>query len=125
MKTYLSLATPVAALVATLVSAPALAAAEPSYLPSQRAAEILVDGGVWSAHAPNGRTFDLTLDRDGTGKIRGPMPFALSVKWTVKQDALCISGTMMSKCLRFQEITGGLQGWNGDKADLRLTRPAR
>ncbi len=107
-----------------LAASHALAAQGPAYLQPQKAAAILADGAPWSADAPNGRSFKITLNKDGTGSIKGPMLFSLSVSWKVKGDTMCLNNTMMSKCLRFREIPGGLQGWNGDAPDLKLTRPA-
>ncbi|ANW05304.1 hypothetical protein LMTR13_05020 [Bradyrhizobium icense] len=118
MKTHLKLA---AAAAAILASIPAFAAAGQAYLPPQKAVAILVDGAPWSADSPNGRSFKLTLNKDGTGSIRATL-FTQSVTWTVKGDAMCLSGTTMSKCLRFQEISGGLQAWEGDKPDLKISR---
>lgn len=117
MKTQPRLAT---AAVAILASFAALAEEGQDYLPPQKAAEAVADGVPWSAVAPNGRNFKLTLNKDGTGSVKGP--FTLSVTWVVKGEELCLSGTMMAKCLRFREIPGGLQSWNGDKPDLKLTR---
>lgn len=116
MKTHLRLA---AAAVAILASIPALAAER--YLPAQKAAAMIADGAPWSADAPSGRSFKLTLKKDGTGSIQAAL-FTQSVTWLVKGDAICLSGAMMSKCLRFQEVARGLQGWEGDKPDLKLTR---
>lgn len=78
MKLYLRLAT---AAVAIFASIPVSAAEGQGYLLPQKAAAILADGVPWSAHAPNGRTFKLTLNRDGTGSIGGPLMFTLSVNW--------------------------------------------
>lgn len=111
----------VAACVA-LAPVHAMSAEKLTYLPPQSAASVLADGKSWSAQAVNGRTFKLTLTQDGAGAINGPLNFKLSLKWAIKGDTLCLSGTMISKCLRFQEIPGGLQGWNGDERDLKLTR---
>lgn len=118
MKTDLKIAT---AAIAILAASHVFAAQGQAYLQPQKAAAILADGAPWSADAPNGRSFKLTLNKDGTGSIRS-MLFTLSTDWTVKGDAVCISNRMMTKCLRFSEIPKGLQGWDGDKPDLMLTR---
>lgn len=118
MKAYLRLT---AAVGAILVSIPAFGA-EQNYLPVEKAAVILADGTPWSADAPNGRSFKLTLNKDGTGSIRGPLPIPLSTTWAVKGDALCISNRMISKCLRFTEIPRGFQGWEDGKLDLKISR---
>ncbi|OCK55422.1 hypothetical protein [Bradyrhizobium sp. LMTR 3] len=116
MKTHLRLAM---AAVAVLAAIPALAAER--FLPAQKATAMIADGAPWSANAPNGRSFKLTLNKDGTGGVQGTL-FSQSVTWSVKGDAMCLSGTMMSKCLRFQEVAGGFQAWEGDKPDLKLSR---
>ncbi|RVD38514.1 hypothetical protein EN742_17600 [Mesorhizobium sp. M4A.F.Ca.ET.020.02.1.1] len=119
MKIQLALAT---AAVAFLDSTATFAAGTQDYLPPGKAAAILADGAPRSASAPNGRSFKLTLNKSGTGSIRGPLLFSLSVNWALKGDAMCITYTMISECLRFREVPGGLQGWNGDKPDLKMTR---
>lgn len=118
MKTQLRLST---AAFKILISASAAAAQQLAYLPPQKAAVILADGAPWSADSPSGRSFKLTLNKDGTGSVRATL-FTQSVTWSVKGDALCLSGTMMSKCLRFQQIPGGLQGWQDGQPDLKVTR---
>jgi hypothetical protein len=107
---------------AILAASPAFAQEGKSFLPPQQAAAVLADGVPWSALAPDGKTMKVTLKRDGTGSIRGPMPFALSVTWTVEHEAVCFDGKMGRKCLRFSMAAGGLQGWDGDKPDLKFSR---
>ncbi|SCW88927.1 hypothetical protein SAMN02927900_06168 [Rhizobium mongolense subsp. loessense] len=111
-----------AASVAILASSTSFAAGGQTFLPPQKAAAILADGAPWSALAPDGKNLKFTLRNDGSGSIRGPLPFTLSVTWTLKDDAMCISGRMGTRCLRFQEVPGGLQGWDGDKPDLKFSR---
>ncbi|MGY5811048.1 hypothetical protein ACXHXG_25530 [Rhizobium sp. LEGMi198b] len=118
MKMHLKLA----AIAVILASNPAFATEGQAYLPAQKAAAVLADGAPWMADAPDGKTLKVTLNKDGTGSIRGPLPFALSVTWTVKGDAMCLSGKMGTKCLRFREVSGGLQSWDGDKPDLKFSR---
>ena len=119
MTMYTKLATAAAVLLASAVT---VAQQGRDYLPPQKAAEVIADGTPWSAAAPNGRNFKLTLNKDGTGSIRGGLPFAMSVTWTIKDEAFCLSSTMMSKCLRFQQTPEGFQSWDGDKPDLKLSR---
>ncbi|WP_321803388.1 hypothetical protein [Burkholderia sp. BCC1988] len=119
MKAHLRL---VVAAISMLTTISTLAEEDEAYLPPQSAVALLADGVPWSAVAPSGRTFKLTLNKDGTGSIHGPLLFTLSVKWVVKGDAMCISGTLMAKCLRFREVPGGIQSWEGDKPDLKLSR---
>ncbi|WP_411197183.1 hypothetical protein [Rhizobium sp.] len=118
MKTHLRLA---GAVIAALAASPAFSAQQ-EFLPAEKAAAILADGAPWSALAPDGKALKVTLAKDGTGSIRGPMPFAPSISWTVKDDAMCISGKMGTRCLGFRSAPGGLQGWDGDKPDLKFSR---
>lgn len=110
------------AIGAVLASTTVFAATDQTYVPAERAAAILADGQPWSALAPDGKTLKFLLKKDGTGSIKGPLPFTLSVTWTVKGDTMCINGKMGEKCLRFKVAPGGLQGWDGEKADLRFSR---
>jgi hypothetical protein len=119
MKTYLKLMAVVASIFA---SGPTLAAEGQAYLAPQKAAAILADGQPWSANAPDGKSLKITLNKDGTGSVRGPMPFTLSLTWSVKNDTMCILGKMGTKCLRFREVPGGLQSWDGEKPDLKFSR---
>ncbi|AWI56998.1 hypothetical protein [Sinorhizobium fredii] len=119
MKTNLRLAVTCATIVA---AGPSIAAEGQAFLPPEQAAAVLADGQPWSALAPDGKTLKVTLKKDGTGSIRGPLPFTLSVTWTVKGDGVCINGKMGTRCLRFNEVAGGLQGWDGDKPDLKFSR---
>jgi hypothetical protein len=111
-----------AAVVAAIASFATHADDGQDYLPAQKAAEALADGAPWAAASPNGRNFKLTLNKDGTGSIGGALPFTLSVTWAIKGEAVCLTSRMMAKCLRFREIAGGFQSWDGDKPDLKLTR---
>ncbi|KAA3450319.1 hypothetical protein C7I87_11805 [Mesorhizobium sp. SARCC-RB16n] len=108
--------------VPLLASGASFAAQEQAFLAPQKAAAILADGSPWSADTPDGKTLKFTLKKDGTGSIRGPMPFTLSITWTVRGDAMCITGKMGTKCLRFRDVPRGLQGWDGDKPDLKFSR---
>jgi len=118
MKIHPGLAAAVA--VQILAATPALAQGQP-YMPIQKAVSMLADGAPWSADSPNGRSFKLTLNKDGSGSVSATL-FTQSVTWSIKGDAMCLSGTMMSKCLRFREIPRGLQAWEGDKPDLKISR---
>ncbi|MFS8056741.1 hypothetical protein QD357_28585 [Rhizobium sp. BR 317] len=118
MKTHLKLA----AAAAILAASPAFGTEGQAYLAAQKAAAILADGAPWTADAPDGKTLKVILNKDGSGSIRGPLPFALSVTWTVRADAMCLSGKMGTKCLRFREVPGGLQAWDGDQPDLKFSR---
>jgi hypothetical protein len=119
MKTNLRLA---AACAVMLASSSSFAAKGQAFLSSQQAMAILADGRPWSADAPDGAALKITFKKDGTGSVSGPMPFSVSFTWTVKDEAVCISGKMPTKCLRFHGLPNGLQSWDGDKPDLKFSR---
>lgn len=110
------------AAVSLAILSSSLSFAAEAFLSPRKAAAVLADGQPWSAVVPDGKTLTFTFKKDGTGSIRGPMPFTLSVTWTVEGDAVCISGKMGTKCLRFQTVPRGLQSWDGDKPDLKFSR---
>jgi len=97
-------------------------AAEGSFLPIEKVVATLADGKAWSAETPDGKTIKIIFNADSTGSIRGPVPIPLSLTWTVDGELLCIKTKMATPCLRFTQVSGGLQGWKGGKKDLKLTR---
>ncbi|RWH94070.1 MAG: hypothetical protein EOR51_11205 [Mesorhizobium sp.] len=111
-----------ALLLALLAASPSFAAESQAFLPARKAAAVLADGRPWSVNAPDGKTLKFTLKKNGTGSVSGPMPFRLTVSWTVMGETVCITGRMGTKCLRFSEIPGGVQGWDGDRPDLKFSR---
>lgn len=118
-------------LSAVAVAAAAFGAARPvaaqstvsSFLAPQQAVGVIMDGKPWSAKSGDGRNLTITLNKDGTGSTKGPMPFALSVSWEIKGEAICLHvGPAGTKCVRFRQVAGGFEGWNGNQLDLKLTR---
>lgn len=98
----------------------AVAAAE-TFLPPANAVKLLADGRPWSAVTADNRQARMTLRPDGTGSFEGP--FTLPVAWSIKGQDVCFAlGIVGTKCLRFRRIDGGLEGWQGAVADLKLTR---
>ena len=94
-----------------------------SFLPPAQVAEILADGRSWSGVMQDGRQVTITLNRDGTGSFRGPMPMVLSATWAIRGEDFCIRLRMAGlRCLRFRRVTGGLEGWRGDEPFMRLSR---
>lgn len=110
------------ALVNIILAYPSFADDSKVYLSPQKATAILADGKPWLSSGPDGKPLKLTLNKDGTGSINGPMPFKLSVKWFIEGETVCLNGLMGTKCLRFQEIAGGFQGWEGNKPEMKLAR---
>lgn len=102
-----------------LTTTPPLQAEE--FMSAVQAARFLADGRPWTATLPEGKTARLTFNPDGTGSFEGPV--TLSSGWSVKGSQFCVDMSFAGKrCLRFKPIKNGLQAYQGDTADLRLTR---
>ena len=117
----------VVARVMLLLALHTSAAAGESYLPPQAAAAMLSDGAPWSAETPDGhRKFRITLNPDGTGRLRGEsrrsLLFSQNISWRIEGPTICLASLFVKKCLQFRESPGGLQGWEQDQPDLRLRR---
>lgn len=95
----------------------------PSFLAPAQAVRIIMDGQPWSAQSADGKNLKITLNKDGTGSAKGPMPFALTVAWEIKDESVCLTlGPAGTKCVRFRQVAGGFEGWNGSQVDLKLVR---
>lgn len=116
--------TSVAAAMAGLLTATPQVAAQPAapFLPPDVAVARLVDGRAWSATTGDGKRMSVTFNRDGTSSLSGPMPLAIQATWVAKGEAICLSGPMGAKCLRFRQIAAGYEGWLGDKLEMTLAR---
>lgn len=108
--------------IAIVLAIPNLTSAEEGFLSPQIISSLITDGEPWISESPNGRKFNLFLNKDGTGKIEGPLFFNLSAMWKIKGEEICLSTAMMDKCLRFKEVSEGFQGWVGEKPDMKLSR---
>jgi hypothetical protein len=104
-----------------LASQAAAQVPETAFVPVARAVELLADGRPWSAVAAEGRRAQIVLQKDGTGTFAGPM--TLSIAWRVEGETLCLAIPVAgTRCLRFREIAGGVQGFRDSRPDLALTR---
>lgn len=120
MKTPIALAG--AAMLAAATPPSAASEGGPALTP-QTAAAVLADGAAWTVETAAGRRkFDLTLNPNGTGRLRGPLRLNMAVSWRIEGDDLCLESAFMEKCLRFSEEPTGLQGWERGQPDLRLVR---
>lgn len=94
-----------------------------AFLDPKQAASEIADGRAWAARTGDGKDVTITLNGDGTGTVKGPMPFPMSVAWQVKGEAICLAlGPAGRKCIRFRRIDVGYQGWNEAGPDLILRR---
>ncbi len=86
-------------------------------------AKSLIDGRPWKVSSADGNSGSLTLNPDGTGSMKGPMPWALSSSWEIKGREICISVSIGgTKCLLFRQVAGGFEGWRNNKVDIKLSR---
>jgi hypothetical protein len=110
--------------VLTSLLAPIAAAAPTSaqeFLPTAQAVQLLADGRPWTAVNAEGRRARVTFKSDGTGAFEGPVNMAIG--WSVKGHDICLDLRFAGvRCLRFRQVAGGLQGFQGQTADLRLSR---
>ncbi|RWI57072.1 MAG: hypothetical protein EOR16_15885 [Mesorhizobium sp.] len=110
-----------AAIIAILASSrPSIS--QDAFLPIEQVVTTLADGRPWTVNAPDGKKLSFTFNADHTASIRGPLPVPLSITWFVGGDELCLATPKGAKCLRFQQVPGGLQGWDDDKKDMKLVR---
>lgn len=120
IRSTVSSAMAASACAAIWIATSGVAAAQP-FLPPPEAIKILADGGPWTAQVSGGMKAKITFNKDGTGVFEGPL--TLPTTWAIKGDAICLNLRVAStKCLRFRQTKGGLEGWEGDKLDIRLTR---
>jgi hypothetical protein len=85
------------------------------------AVKAIVDGRPWSAVPAGGPSAKITLKKDGTGTFEGPL--TLSINWEVRGQEFClILGFPGTKCVRFQRVENGFEGYAGGKLDLTLSR---
>jgi len=90
-------------------------------LPVGQAARALADGRAWSAVTPDGRKTKMTFNADGTGSFEGPI--TMTTRWAVRGQEICIDLSVAgSRCLRFRRTPDGLQAYQGQQPDLRLSR---
>lgn len=90
------------------------------FLAPTEAVKVIIDGKPWSALSGEGRSATITLNRDGTGTLQGPI--TLSISWEVKGHDVCLNLKVDLLCLRFRPIAGGYAGYKGQKLDLTLSR---
>jgi len=123
VKRMLRIACVVAAIVSALTPTGGIlrAQAEREFLRPAQAAKMLADSRPWAARGPDGREAKIIFHPDGTGTFEGPM--ALSAKWTIKGEDICITMTIIGvKCHRFARVAGGLDAYTDGAVELQLRR---
>jgi hypothetical protein len=83
----------------------------------------IADGAPWTTTAPNGGKMRMTLNPDGTGRMKlGIMSRAIT--WTEKDNAICLGGMPggAARCVTFRPIEGGFAGTGTDGMTLVLRR---
>ncbi|MBR1132781.1 hypothetical protein [Bradyrhizobium iriomotense] len=98
------------------------AQAEREFLRPAQAAKMLADSRPWSATKKDGRDATVSFNPDGSGTFKGG-PFALSTKWEIKGEDICITMSVTGvTCHRFVRVAGGLDGYTNGALDLQLRR---
>jgi hypothetical protein len=83
----------------------------------------IADGAPWTTIAPNGGKMRMTLNPDGTGRMKlGIM--SRNITWTEKDDAICLGGMPggAARCVTFRPVEGGFAGTGSDGTTLVLRR---
>jgi hypothetical protein len=82
----------------------------------------ITDGKPWNAKASDASNMKMTLNPDGTGKVKfGPM--SRKIGWTPNSNGLCLTGIPGGKkCVEFTAIVNGFSGKAADGKTLTLTR---
>jgi hypothetical protein len=82
----------------------------------------IADGKAWDAQPDGASKMKMTLNPDGTGKMKfGIMSRAIA--WTPNGDGLCMTGIPGGKnCIVFTPIANGFTGKTADGKTLTLTR---
>jgi hypothetical protein len=83
----------------------------------------IADGAPWTTTAPNGGKMRMTLNPDGTARMKlGIM--SRKITWTEKDDAICLGGMPggAARCVTFRPIEGGFTGTGSDGTTLVLRR---
>lgn len=90
------------------------------FLAPAEAVRVIMDGRPWSALSGEGRPAIITLNRDGTGTLVGPI--TLSISWEVKGQDVCLNLKVDAMCIRFRPVAGGYAAYEGRKLNLTLSR---
>lgn len=84
----------------------------------------ITNGEAWRAKVSGGPTVNMTLNPDGTGRVRVG-PIGRKVAWQQQGEALCIAGLPNSdgpKCFEVSDAQGGYQMRDSEGGMIDLTR---
>jgi len=83
----------------------------------------IVDGQPWTAQSGDGRSMEMTLAPDGTGRMKMGI-ISRKVGWRDANGALCLNGLPGGgeRCMTLQPVQGGYRGEATDGTVLTLTR---
>lgn len=108
-----------ATLVLALATVTLPAKAEQFLTPSQ-AVEKLMDGRPWAVLTGKGRRARMVFNKDGTGLFEGPM--TMSTTWEIRGQEICLKMMAGVRCLRFRTVGDSVEGYAGQRRDLKLSR---
>jgi hypothetical protein len=101
----------------------ALTFAVPHHVAAQGAdISAIADGKAWNAQPAGGPKMSLTLNPDGTGRMKFGI-MSRKVSWTPNAGGLCMTGMPGGKrCITFSPTADGYVGRSDDGRSLTLTR---
>jgi hypothetical protein len=82
----------------------------------------ITDGRTWDAQPDGGSKMKMTLNPDGTGKMKFGI-MSRKIAWTPNGDGICMTGIPGGKnCIVFSPTNKGFTGKTADGKILTLTR---
>ncbi|QBF30178.1 hypothetical protein [Thalassococcus sp. S3] len=73
-------------------------------------AQTMADGQPWELTDPSGRSAELTLNPDGTGRVRLGFGRA-DTTWETTKDGMCLTIRPLGEtCLELRQMDGGIVG---------------
>ena len=109
-------------IIQALIASAALLAVSPVHASSE--IQAVTDGAAWTANMPNGRTGNLTLNPDGTGRMKAGI-MSRNITWTAENGKLCLHGMPRQdrpNCMTAAAAQGGFQLTSDAGEVMSLTR---
>ncbi|MEM9969388.1 MAG: hypothetical protein AAF755_15070 [Pseudomonadota bacterium] len=85
-------------------------------------AQAMADGAVWQMQDPSGRSAEITLQPDGTGRIRAGL-MGVRATWVPTDDGMCLTTRPLGTiCLALSQETNGFLGVAEDGGRFTFVR---
>ncbi|MEM6312277.1 MAG: hypothetical protein AAF754_19820 [Pseudomonadota bacterium] len=85
-------------------------------------AQAMADGGAWQMQDPSGRNSEITLQPDGTGRIRAGL-MGVRATWVPADDGICLTTRPLGTiCLALSQGANGFLGVAEDGGRFAFVR---